>query len=303
MQWAVPDLVPEGFSILAASPKIGKSFMVLHLALECVSGGHAFGVIPVDPRPVVYLALEDGQRGLRDRIKRIGAHVSEDALEHIDFKTEIHPQKPARLVIREFLDKYKADAPLVVLDTLGKARPPKIGSRMSYDDDLRETGGYADLTHEYPGSSLIAVHHTNKGQHEDPFDGVSGTQGIVGGADTVLRLSRRRNSGGVTMHVTGRELEEHHYAFNFAQNLWRLDGSDLEEASRLAGVQNDADRLSENSRKILDMLVKFPDGLPTADVVRMSGMPRSEVDVILSRQVQAGRLLRPRRGLYAVVQK
>mgnify|MGYP003779546527 CR=1 FL=1 len=67
LEYVVPGLIPEGLTLLAAAPKIGKSWLVLGLGIACASGGYAFGQLPVDRRPVLYLALEDGQRRLRRR--------------------------------------------------------------------------------------------------------------------------------------------------------------------------------------------------------------------------------------------
>jgi hypothetical protein len=64
MQWHVPGLVPEGFGLLVAPPKAGKSWLVADTGLACASGGKAFDCIDVQPRPVCYLALEDGPRRL-----------------------------------------------------------------------------------------------------------------------------------------------------------------------------------------------------------------------------------------------
>ena len=62
LDWHVPGLVPEGFGLLVAPPKAGKSWLVAGVGLACALGGMAFGRIDVPARPVLYLALEDGRR-------------------------------------------------------------------------------------------------------------------------------------------------------------------------------------------------------------------------------------------------
>jgi hypothetical protein len=71
LKYKVPDILPEGAGTLIAPPKKGKSFLVGDIGLAVASGGHALGAIPVTLRPVLYLALEDGYRRLRDRFGRI----------------------------------------------------------------------------------------------------------------------------------------------------------------------------------------------------------------------------------------
>ena len=56
--WCVPGIIPEGCCILSGHPKIGKSFLVLAVALAAASGGTVLGV-QVEARPVLYMALED----------------------------------------------------------------------------------------------------------------------------------------------------------------------------------------------------------------------------------------------------
>ena len=65
VRWAVPGLLPEGVTLLAGSPKIGKSWLALGIAVAVATGGIALGTIPVDPGEVLYLALEDTQRRLQ----------------------------------------------------------------------------------------------------------------------------------------------------------------------------------------------------------------------------------------------
>jgi hypothetical protein len=59
LRYHLPGIVPEGSSLLVGPPKIGKSWLVLSLALAAAAGGQALGQ-PIDARPVFYLALEDG---------------------------------------------------------------------------------------------------------------------------------------------------------------------------------------------------------------------------------------------------
>jgi hypothetical protein len=70
LAYAVPGLIPEGSVLLVGAPKIGKSWMVLSIALAAAVGGRALG-IEVPQRPVLYLALEDGHRRLQDRCRRL----------------------------------------------------------------------------------------------------------------------------------------------------------------------------------------------------------------------------------------
>ena len=74
LAYAVPGLVPEGSVLLVGPPKIGKSWLVLTIALAAASGGKALG-LDIPKRPVLYLALEDGDRRLQDRCRRLLAAI------------------------------------------------------------------------------------------------------------------------------------------------------------------------------------------------------------------------------------
>ena len=68
--WVVPGIIPEGCCILAGRPKIGKSFLVLEIALAVAAGTQVLGV-DVEQRPVLYLALEDNERRLQRRARAL----------------------------------------------------------------------------------------------------------------------------------------------------------------------------------------------------------------------------------------
>ena len=63
IQWIVPGILPEGLTLLAGKPKLGKSWLALDIAVAVASGGSVLGR-ECEPGPVLCLALEDNQRRL-----------------------------------------------------------------------------------------------------------------------------------------------------------------------------------------------------------------------------------------------
>src|SRR3954447_11283089 len=59
LAWAVPGVLPEGFTLLVGPPKVGKSWLVANVALAIAAGGRALGALTVDKTPV----LVPGPRG------------------------------------------------------------------------------------------------------------------------------------------------------------------------------------------------------------------------------------------------
>jgi hypothetical protein len=89
LQWVVPNIIPEGYSLLVGAPKIGKSWLSMSIALAVATGGFMFGKIYCGrPRPVLLLALEDSDRRLQSRIRALtpggGGLARQAALRHGD---------------------------------------------------------------------------------------------------------------------------------------------------------------------------------------------------------------------------
>ena len=65
----IDGVLSDGLAILAGDSKIGKSWMVLWLCLQ-ISRGEAVWGLPTRKTDVVYLALEDRERRVQQRIHR-----------------------------------------------------------------------------------------------------------------------------------------------------------------------------------------------------------------------------------------
>ena len=70
LKWILPDLLPEGATLVASRPKLGKSWLVLDVAIAVTANRITLGVKPTSGA-ALYLALEDGQRRLQRRITKL----------------------------------------------------------------------------------------------------------------------------------------------------------------------------------------------------------------------------------------
>jgi hypothetical protein len=77
VRWTIPDILPEGLTLLAGKPKLGKSWLALSVAISIAAGGVALGAQPVAKGDVLYLALEDNARRLQARARRLLATMTE----------------------------------------------------------------------------------------------------------------------------------------------------------------------------------------------------------------------------------
>jgi RecA-family ATPase len=298
LSWCVPGIVPEGFGLLVAPPKAGKSWMVAGIGLACAAGGLAFGRIPVDRRPVLYLALEDGHRRLQSRFRTLMAGKPIPGDISVITKAE---QRQVPGMIAEYLVLHKDSAPLVMLDTLGKARPPKQRGEDSYATDYAVGTQLKDLVDSVPGSALLVVHHTRKAESADFVDSVSGTQGIAGSADYVLVLNRKRKSDRAVLAVTGRDVQENEYALTTEQGHWSLDGMDLTDAAATVEIrqqQQQQDKFADRTLAALAFVTSRPRGTRAADLAEHLAISADDAGKYLRRLFDKDMITKRTVGLY-----
>jgi RecA-family ATPase len=231
VRWVIPRILPEGGALLAAKPKLGKSWLALDWSI-CIAGGMPLFDGTVETRPaagdVLYLALEDNERRLKARIGKLCLQSPERL--HLVSMSDGFPRAHEGGIdaIEDSLQRHK-EAKLVVIDTFAKFRPPGNAKRGVYDQDYDSITPLLKLSHKYRIAILI-IHHVNKGTAEDPFDRVSGTLGLTVAADTLMVLDRRAT--GVVLCMRGRDVEDEELALEFDKSKakWRMLGNVAEVA-------------------------------------------------------------------------
>lgn len=220
-KWAVEGLLPEGATLLAGPPKIGKSWLSLNLAVAVASGGMALGKIKVDAGPALYLALEDTPRRLKSRLSKVVGNSEAPAM--LDIATEcpvMHSGGLAR--IDGWLDRHP-DARLVVIDVMARFRGPKPVGVADYDYDYNCIAMVKQIADAH-SVAIVAVEHTRKMADGDFLQEVSGTNGKAGAADTVMVLRRPRGDADGELNITGRDVDENCMALAFSAQAgsWQL---------------------------------------------------------------------------------
>jgi hypothetical protein len=202
-------------------------------------------------------------------------------------------------VIAEYLDRYSAERPFVILDTLGKVKRAKRPGEEPYLVDYAMGVKLKEIADSASGSSILVVHHSRKAGAEDFVDTVSGTQGIAGSVDFVMVLNRKRHSNDATLHVTGRDIEEGEYALHADEGvLWRLQGASLAEATKAAEQKQDHARLGKSSLEVLSF-VNSRERTTANDVMTSFGLDRRQANQLLGRLHEGGRIAKPGHGVYA----
>ena len=212
--WVVEDLIGVGVTLLVGAPKVGKSWLVLRLA-ECVSRGEPLWGFATCGGTVLDLALEDNLPRIQQRLFRLADECSET------FHLCVNAPSLADGLLDE-VAAFVATHPgtkLVIVDTLQTVR--QSSQKSAYASDYRDVRAFKGLA-EHFGIAVVLVHHQRKMDDPDPFNTVSGTNGITGAADTTMVLDRRRGDKRAVLRVTGRDVVERELALEFNDCRWEL---------------------------------------------------------------------------------
>jgi hypothetical protein len=283
LRYILPEIVPEGATLLVSRPKLGKSWLVLDLAIATAAGRFTLGSLKPSPGAVLYLALEDSERRLQRRMDKL---LIGEWPEQLEFATEWRRADQGGLADIEEWIKAHPDARLVIIDTLAHFRPQASGkSQSGYLDDYAALAPLQNLAGKY-GVAIIVVHHDRKMEAEDVFDTISGTLGLSGAVDTMLVM--KRQSGNVTLHVRGRDIEEAEKAIQFSKDTcrWTIVG----EAAEV--------RRSDERGSILTVLIDATEPMKPGDLSIACGMPRNNIDQLLFKMGKDGEVVKTGRGLY-----
>jgi hypothetical protein len=284
VHYVVPGYIPEGVTLLASRPKLGKSWLVLDLCVACAGERYTLGNVMPAGGDVLYLALEDNPRRLQRRLERlIGGR--DDWPARLWFATQWRRAHEGGLADIEDWCRSVVQPRLVVVDTLEKIRPPG-GAGPLYSADYLAIAGLHRIASE-KNLAIVVVHHDRKADGEDPFDTVSGTLGLVGAADTVLVLKRRPT--GTVLYARGRDIEESETAvqFNKATCKWTILGP-VAEVCR-----------SDARARVIEVLADAGGPLAIKEIqVKADLGSRNAADSLLFRMVEAGEIERVSKGVY-----
>lgn len=299
LRYAIPNLIPEGYTVLVGAPKAGKSWLILDGCLAIATGTQALGGITIEqPATVLYLALEDGDSRLQDRIRTL--RPGERIPERFHYATEIEHGKVLPTV-KAWMDEHP-DTALVCLDTLGKVLPPAAKGETTYERDYRIGSALKRITAAHPGLALVVVHHDRKIKTGDFVDSVSGTNGVAGAADTIVALARERMSNDGVLSVTGRDVTESEFAITMEHGTtWRLAGESLDEAkAAVHEVRQEAKaaRLGTVMQQVVNFVDKSGDGVRAAQVAVELDIDKGKAAVYLKRAHESGFIDRIDRGVY-----
>ena len=281
VSWIVRDFLPEGVTLFAGKPKLGKSWLALQMGYEIAAGGEVLGR-SVQQGSVLYAALEDNARRLKKRMQKI-APQDQCWPDQFLFSTEWPRLDQGGLAgFRDWINAT-VDARLIIVDTLATVRPAAGGRDGQYQSDYAAIRGLHGLANE-TGIAILLVHHVRKMEADDPFDTVSGSTGLTGAADSTLVLTTTRE--GKVLYGRGRDLAEFECAMDFDASTCRW--SDLGRP---------CDAFGSDTRKAIRAELKAGKQSPT-EIAEAAGLDYELCAKTLQRMVDGGEVERGGRGRY-----
>lgn len=285
----LPGLVMEGVTLLAARPKIGKTWLLQQIA--CAVGGEHQDTLGTTATwgDVLYLNLEDGNRRAQRRLTKYFGIDRNNWPRRMRLADAWRPLRDGGIEdLREWCREVVKPT-LITVDTLKKVRPVRGRQQSDYAADYEACEPLKALCEEFPGLGIIVAHHDRKAGADDVFDTVSGTLGLTGGVDAIMML--KRVPQGLTLHITGRDLENDVaklIEFDREACRWRI-GEDLSAANH-----------PDPGARIVAALEAADGPMTNAELAAQVRVGRAYLDVILGRLAAKGTITRVGQGKYAV---
>lgn len=242
--WVIDDLLTAGLSLLVGSPKSGKSWMALKMAL-CVSTGTPFWDLETHECDVLYLCLEDTKSRVQQRLWKL----TDEASPRLHIATAADKITGDLIPQLQDFAKGHPDTRMVIVDTLQMAR--KASGDNAYAADYSDMNALKRFADER-GIAVLCIHHSRKMGDSDVFNTVSGTNGITGAADCTMVLSNlNRSAHRATLSVTGRDVEFQEYKIRMNDCVWEL----IEKTSR---EELEEREVPDDVLRVLDFMMTRP---------------------------------------------
>lgn len=229
LNFVVDTLISQGLHILAGSPKVGKSYLALWLAVTAAKGEPVWGM-QVKQGTTLYLCLEDSQLRIQNRL----FDVTEDAPPNVHFCTE------SRILgdgLTEQLEQFLGEHPdtsLIIIDTLQMIRGTVYDN--TYANDYRDLSALKHLADAH-SIAILLIHHLRKEKADDVFNRISGTTAISGAVDSSFTLvEEHRGSGRARLSCIGRDIEYRELDLQRnTDNVWEVTADSYRQPELLGG--------------------------------------------------------------------
>lgn len=288
VKWIINDFLPEGLTLIAGRPKIGKSWLMMGLSVAVAKGDYFLGSIKVQQSRVLYLALEDNVRRLNSRLKLVLRGKSAPSNLHLYTEWPRVDQNGIKL-IEKFIEKYP-DTRLIIVDTLAKLKSKAVNrNKTLYSEDYETMEPLKAVSDKY-GISVVVVHHTRKSGSDDKFEEISGTTGLTGGTDAMMVLTKDRARCDGVLYITGRDIQDKELALKWDESTtsWSLLGSAAEY------------RMSQERQAIIEVLKSSKNPMTSKEIADILGKNHNTVRYNLANMYKDGQVFKASPGKYTL---
>lgn len=282
--YACRPWVAEGLTLFVGRPKLGKTTMMRQLACA-LNVGDRFLDGDCLHTPVMFLSLEEGERLFRTKLKRDGVRPEQLRGIRLEFEWPQGGDGVAALRLWLMARPVADRRVVIVIDSLTRFRTPPSDRGHAFTEDYNAVKLLADLAKEFPGLSVLVLHHTTKAIPDDPVASISGTYGLSAAADSYLILMKQGTK--FRLHAGGR--------------LWEGDCADFEVARdsgrwRLVGEWEDpaAPGMTPKQREVMELL---RDGAKSNKVLlQHTGQTASALSHLMTAMERRGLVIRMANG-------
>ena len=300
IKWAVDRILPEGFTVLAGDPKIGKSLLAVDVCSAVAAGSRAFGDLECMVGDAIYLSFEDPARRIQQRIKNQcdtwpgKFHIVENGIPQLglDFYR----------IMDEMMSLWP-DTRVVFLDTLQFVIPQKAAGVNDYEHYCK----VLDPLHRWALDNHVAVcgiTHRTKAKmsaDENPFSGIIGSVAIQSNADALIILAKnyKKDENNASdaegyMIVGGREVPSSHFSMEFNSEEVKWVMSEEQEGE---GINV---KKKSNNEKILDVL-QLKTEIAPKEISDLSKINISTVKSCLKRLAKRGLVENIKHGQWRII--
>ena len=189
IKWVIPGILPEGFTVLASKPKVGKSTLSLDTAIAVARQESLLGLNDHEPLHgrTLYIALDDTQiNRAQERMQRRIGTEGRPALMNYSVKWPRDYDK-ALDYLEEFITTSPEPVEVIIIDVLQKFIPEYKEDAGAYQKLQTYLPPLRELAQKYH-VALVGLMHTTKNEDRggDWTSAIYGNTAVLAEADNIL---------------------------------------------------------------------------------------------------------------------
>lgn len=200
-------LLSEGTTVLAAPPKLGKSWFCLNLC-QALHDGTPFLGFPTKKTHMVYYDLEQSERLERKRISQMAKELGIDYPEGFYIKNEL--QRIAHGFVEQLELDMKNDPEIgvFIIDVFTNVEQARKTTETEYQWVYKNFNIINSLAKRHHVSVILVMHTRKVRDPEHPFDNILGSSANQGASNHMIVLDKEKfNSPTIHLYAQGRETE------------------------------------------------------------------------------------------------